>query len=320
MNVNMALNCPTNLSFSLIFVGMMRSYYGLLLLFVALLSGCGGCNVGEPYDGDENPLWEQHKVYGRVKTLKTEYFSPMIKDGKTVPGSSVGDNITMDSINAKGQLLVSKVFTLDGQLKNYDVFTYNPEGEIIAIETYTGTGMLSSHQEIYFNTDGKKLKQVVTLATDDGEKSYWRSWVYDSVGHLVESYVFGVDSTIASRETLTYYEGDSGKLHVHSLYVGRDTLKYINEYVYNTKGQDSILYRHRPNATGDSVTYQSKYEYTYDDKGNELTRNLLNPEGVVRAKSRYEYIFDDHGNWTQRIDIVDEETNVVKVRTFTYYE
>lgn len=299
---------------------MMKRFYGLLVLIITILSGCGGCGGGEPYHGDPNPLYELHKVFGRVKTLKTEYFSPMVKDGKTVPGSSVGDNITFDSISANGQLILSKVYTLDGQLKNYDLFTYNPDGEIIAIETYTGTGMRSSHQEAYFNADGKKQKQVVTLATDDGEKSYWRSWVYNDKGQLVESYVYGVDSTVASRETLTYYEGDSGKLHIHSLYVGRDTLKYINEYVYNAAGHDSILYRHRPNAAGDSVTYQSRYEYTFDSNGNELTRDLVTPEGVVRAKSRYEYIFDDHGNWTQRIDIIDGEANVVKVRTFTYYD
>ena len=298
----------------------MKHYYGLLVLMVALVSGCGGCNNSDPFTGDPNPLYDLHQVYGRVKTLKTEYFSPMVKNGKTVPGSSVGDNVTFDSINAQGQLILSKVYTLDGQLKTYDMFTYNPEGEIIAIETYTGTGILSSHQEVYFNEQGKKEKQIVTLTTNDGEKSYWRSWVYNDKGQLVESYVYGVDSTVASRETLTYYDGDSGKLHIHSLYVGRDTLKYKNEYVYNSKGQDSILYRYRPNATGDSVTYQSRYEYTFDDKGNELTRNLLNPEGVVRARSRYEYVFDDHGNWTQRIDIVDDEANVVKVRTFTYYD
>lgn len=298
----------------------MKHYYGLLLLLVALVSGCSSCHKGEQYTGDPNPLYDLHKVYGRVKTLKTEYFSPMVKDGEIVPGSSVGDNITFDSINAQGQLILSKVYTLDGQLKTYDIFTYNPDGEIIAIDTYTGTGVRSSHQEIYFNEKGKKTKQVVTLQTNDGERSYWRSWLYNENDQLVESFVYGVDSTVASKETLTYYEGDSGKLHIHSLYTGRDTLKYINEYVYNSLGQDSILYRHRPNANGDSVTYQSRYEYTYDGKGNELTRNLLNPEGIVRARSRFEYVFDDHDNWIQRIDFVDDEANVVKVRTFTYYD
>lgn len=296
---------------------MIRYYSGLLLLLFAVLAGC---DTPEPYTGNPNPLWDLHKVYGRVKTLKTEYFEPMMKDGKMVPGSHVGDNITWDSIDAKGQLFITKIFTLDGQLKKYETYIYNPKGQLIAIESFNGNGDNNTHQDIFFNDKDEKIKQVVTLKLPEGEKTYWRTWVYDSLGHVAESYVYDVDSMLASRETLSYYEGDSGKLHVHKLFIGMDSLKYYNEYVYDAQKRDSILFRFRPNVAGDSVVYQSKYLYTYDEMGNEINRKLINAEGEVRAESRFEYIFDDHKNWIQRIEYVDEEPNVVKVRTFTYYD
>lgn len=318
--VKVACLRPFNLAFCLIFVPMKRYFSGLMLLLVVLLAGCGGCEHNEPYTGNPNPLWDLLKVSGRVKTLKTEYFEPMMKNGAMVPGSHVGDNITWDSLDASGNVVITKIFTLDGQLKKYETYVFNPKGLLFGIESFNGNGVNNTHQDIYYNSEDKKIKQVVTLKMPDGDKTYWRTWQYDDRGNINESYVYDVDSMLASRETLTYYEGDSAKIHVHTLYIGMDSLKYKNEYVYDSQKRDSILHRFRPNEAGDSVTYQSRYEYTYDEKGNELTRKLVNAAGVVRAESRFEYIFDDHNNWIQRFEYVDGEPNVVKVRTFTYYD
>lgn len=298
---------------------MIRYVFVLIFSFTALLTGCSGCAQEQPYTGDPNPLWNLHKVYGRVKTLKTEYFEPMIKNGQLVPGSAVGESYTIDSIDAEGKLLNTKIFELGGGLKKTEMFLYNAQGQLIAIETKNGGGEVSTNQDLYYNTKGQKTKQVVTIKTADGDLSYWRTWLYDEKGQIVESYVYRSDTTVDNRETLTYYEADSGKIHLHSLYIGMDTLKYRNEYIYNSSGLDSILHRYRPLGKGDSVGYQSRYEYTHDSLGNELTRKLISPDGTVKASTQYEYQFDHHNNWTHRIETVDGEPAVIKVRTFTYY-
>ncbi len=289
--------------------------YGMLLL--VLLSGCDGCNSEEPYTGNPNPLLHIHKVYGRVKTVETKYFEALPREGKLVPGSQIGESYTWDSFDVSGNLLVSKVFSLGGGLMKEEHFTYNPAGQMIAIVTLNGNGDATIHQDIYYNDKGQKTKQVVTLHLEE-DQAYWRTWTYDSIGQLVESHVFRSDSVLDNRETLTYYPNDSGKVHVHTLFVGYDTLKYKNEYVYDGRGHDSILYRYRPLDNG-TVDYQSRYEYTFDDNGNELTRNLLTPQGVLRATTAYEYMLDSHKNWIQRIEVVDNEPNVIKMRTFSYY-
>lgn len=289
------------------------------MLPLALLSSCGGCEQQEPYTGDPNPLYSVHKVYGRVKTLKTEYFDIIMREGKMAPGSHVGETITFDTIDAQGRMLLTRIYAVGGGLKKTERFTYSGGDDITGIESLNSNGDATTHQELYYNEKGQKIKQVVTIHLPEGDEFYWRSWEYDSIGQMVETFVFKSDSTLDNRETVIYYPNDSGKIHIHSLYVGYDSLKYRNEYVYNQAGQDSILHRYRPLDDKGTVGYQSRYEYTYNDRGEELTRNLISPEGQIKAAVKYEYEYDDY-NWIRRYEIVDGELNVVKVRTYTYYE
>ncbi len=261
-----------------------------------------------------------HKIYGRVKTVRTEYFDVIQKEGKLVPGSHVGDNITMDSVDEKGNLLVSQVFAVGGGLRKSEKFIYNPKGKIIAIEAINGSGVVSSSQDLYYDEKGRKIKQVVHMHLPDGIETYWRTWAFDSIGQMVESLVYRSDTTLDSREVLTYYEQDSGKIYTHSLFVGYDSLKYRNQYEYSKAGFDSIIHRYRPIGNTDSIGYQSRYEYTFDERGEEVTRNLVSPEGQIRAKVLYTYEYDDHNNWIRRLETVDDEPSVFKVRTYTYYE
>lgn len=131
--------------------------------------------------------------------------------------------------------------------------------------------------------------------------------------------------TTDPRYSLKYeYKYTDGKLSEIQLIL--NTGKKFLSNVYNYKGnQREVL------SYTDDGELNSKYLYTFDDKGNDIERtdfNVQQPKVPEKGKFSFKYeSFDEKGNWTKRIFLKLEVENgkeiykplAIEYRTITYY-
>lgn len=151
------------------------------------------------------------------------------------------------------------------------------------------------------------------IYSSDKKGSITSKTYYNTNGDLIKHELFFYNE---SGKAIGYEKYNSGKLHSKESYIYDDSgkVKEIDytggrtEFIYDTNNNiaEKIVY----NNSG-SIFSRSKYEY---ENGKLITEILLAPEGTITEKIVYSY--DDKGNQISKIsynsdDVIEKETKII---------
>ncbi len=199
-----------------------------------------------------------------------------------------------DNVSAQSQLEATK----------FEIFKVEPDAQtnlkpttLKYKEVKYHRGDLLVRQDFYEVNNTLKGFEVITKEKDGGISNYYSvDSVLLAIYHL--AYIPGTDLVMRK-------EGFDGQT--------KDLLRIETyEYDNSTNGMKSkIIF----DASGSPVR---KYEMSLDDKGNEKTVAIMNPDGTAIANESYEVLASDNtGRWTERWGKVNGEVKTFQRRIFS---
>ena len=252
-----------------------------------------------------------------------------------------------------------------------DEYKYDDKGKLISFETSimdNDTWKKTSKEEYTYDNDGYEILYVNSiLVNDTWEKNAKSEYIYEDGKYLgFTAYVYINGECVKTKETriingesknlyeltLTYsnefvslmeytYDNDGNmQTKAYSKYINNEWAK-IDEYVY-INGEEKVICKASLNSNG---SLNDKYEYTYDNDGNMLTKvysKYINNEWVklkeyayynneektmysLELKTdgslnfKYEYVRDDEGNTITEKFSKYVNNAWLKMRVFKYF-
>ena len=225
------------------------------LLFITLNS------FGQIHKSDLQKL----RLIGKVKSIQETNFSGVEKSGK----------ITDEISNGKNK------------------YVYDQKGNQILEEGYHPNGNLIMKGVIILNEKGNKIE--TQNYGEDGKPWHKSKYVYDKKGNQIEENVYSNDGSLRCKFTNAYdNKGNQIESEFHQFHMREFT--EITKYVYDDKGNQ--IERHWYNEDK-RLIYLNKY--VYDEKGNEVEELSCKADGTIKFKTEYKYTFDSRGNWITRL-------------------
>ena len=262
------------------------------------------------------------------------YAGNFMKNSLEMQRKSKEQNPFQRNINFKRQSIPLK----SGQAvkQRLDSLSYIEEDDKGKIEfVYDVNGMLIQEREYYWDETTAKMTfgsvAETTYDTHKNEIQYMNTYLDDSTNQFVIEYkvIYSYDNNGNKIQAITYqpnndhlliqvdktdYTYDSkGKLvqQVTSSFdenTNQFVFWYKYEYTYNVNGNETQqIYYYWDSYNSKQWEPSSKYESTYDPKGNlilliESDRTYVNNTLLWVLRGKYEYTYDPNGNLTQELE------------------
>ncbi len=203
----------------------------------------------------------EKEFYGKVKTIREKMYEAEIVNGEIKTGKVIGsfyDNY-------------QTVYDNKGQKTQQDLYYFNDNLCYRYLFIYTKNGLLKEKQIL--DSDGKSLYKYI--------------YKYDENGNETEQNIVYHDGSLMNK-TKAQYSKDL--LMMKTFFDDKGNITTSNEYYYN---QDNKLIRFII-YEGSKKLISSRYEYTYDKKGNRLSEELYYSNDSLGHRCTYTY--DSRGN------------------------
>lgn len=184
--------------------------------------------------------------------------------------------------DADGDMLVGEYDT-DGNEIKYTVYCYDEDGELkldwwweaqynsegneISRRYYDANGELDWWWEAQYDSEGNKISYHYFDDYGDGEWNWWWEAEYDSDGRRTASYTYR-DERKRLKTTVKLYEytPEGERKIVYEYDTDGKTIDDMEMWEYNADGELTL---HA--LTHDLESWEFRYEWTYDERGNETT-------------------------------------------------
>lgn len=215
--------------------------------------------------------------------IKTEYISQFNEKGMRINylEESANKKVKIDFFYKENLLDKSYLNALQDskEVKSIDNFEHNDKGQLIKYSSSIG----GDNATVYFEYNNDKLIKEIKL---DG--SYSKQYFYSS----------DLDSII--QKDLVSEPNDEKIYRVQSFYYGEN-----DNLIKKTISQQGVIYW--------------TYNYEYDIEGNIIKVKSVNNKEETQF-TKFDYTYDSKGNWTEKVEI-DGEGNQIKImkRKIYYY-
>lgn len=193
-------------------------------------------------------------------------------------------------------------------------------------------GVLNSHYVSTSNFDeqGNRISEVIERSTDgddvfDERSTY--SYTYENGRQIKSEWVTGgMDGSIAKSAFFIFTYDEAGRivktLHETDNDNNPDTANIIaiTDYVYDENGNQTLYDYQTFNNGSQTPSYRNVHSYTYDAKGNTLTRTYRNYNGseIPSQDYGYTYTYNDAGQRTVLDYYWKENGELIQVRRTEY--
>lgn len=226
------------------------------LLFITLNS------FGQTYKND----LQMARMIGKVKSIQEANFYGIKKSGKITNEISKGKN---------------KYF-------------YDEKGSQILEESYHPNGNLIMKGVIILDDKGNRVE--TQNYGEDGKPWHKSKYVYDDKRNQIEEQIYNNDESLRCKSKYVYDDkGNQIESHFHQIQMREFTEE--TKYVYDDKGNRREVYWYNEDKR---LIYINKY--VYDDKGNQIEKLSCKPDGSIKFKTEYKYTFDSRGNWITKFE------------------
>ncbi|MDZ4757347.1 MAG: hypothetical protein SGJ10_04290 [Bacteroidota bacterium] len=256
-----------------------------------------------------------------------EYFNPeSYLDSKFVNVyNNAGHKITATAYRANGSTLYIDTFIYDNKGFLVESYIINPyerfnwkntyinyaKGTIAESRAYNYVENYKKYELNFiknnqYSSTGKEIQHKWVLG--DGRIYEIVQYKYDSKDTLVEKIVYSMDSILSRREAISY-----------------DKKKKIKETVvisYDEKGVPATEYQQHDwhGKLLKDTSSQHYISYSYHKYGNVKEVVEIKPNDDINSKTTYQYTYDKKGNWLSKTTFVNSEAKEFVERTIIYYE
>ena len=213
------------------------------------------------------------------------------------------------SVRTANEYLSETRLTLEGPRSWLD--TYNEKGNKLRSETYDLKNNLIV-LTVYGYLDGSRVSASKFVPREDGSKPGIGAGIGGSLSSNKKK-----DTRYDHRFDFKYDE--KRRLTEQTEFLSNGDTLWRRVFKYEGNQKEELFYSQNGSLTQREL-------YILDDKGNEIERTEVAPDGKVRSKVSFTYEFDSNGNWTKRTSswsVVDERLRPFEptavVRTITYY-
>jgi hypothetical protein len=277
----------------------------ILLIFIILLSACGGIKKGDQTDVKILGL------RGRVKSIKCSSYYAELKFGeikKGIKSSSKEDNIYY-YFNEKEVKIEEGEYGSYGAIQKKRLYKYNDKENLIQRSDfdskddflgktiYTRDNKGNLIEESKFNSKDEFVGKIIYIRDKKGNAI--ETNIYDSIGILNSKFKFEYDK--------------KGRI-LESRYYGPDDKLWEEKYIkYDEKGR----MKEEKLKIGTSIFVK---DLRYENKEtNDVTLMIRSKDFSIMSKTRYTYKYDKNNNWIEKISIEDEKPKTIKKRKIEYY-
>jgi hypothetical protein len=169
---------------------------------------------------------------------------------------------------------------------------------IILIE-FSAQALGNQIEQLMFKSNGSLDRKWVYLY--DKKKYLIEESVYSAAGVLGFKRIYKNDG-LGNRIEANGYKPDGSP---------QPGMKYTNQFDDKNNIREEKIYKA-------NEALELTFKFKYDDKGNIIEENQLQPNGDVGCKT-YKYEFDIEGNWIKKIEFRDDKPISVTERKIEYF-
>jgi YD repeat-containing protein len=182
------------------------------------------------------------------------------------------------------------------------LYEYDPGGEGRAERVWDGRGELVKETRVVYDARGQRIAEVA--AWSDGTFDNASFYTYDPEGRRVSGLHYNATAVI-NRNTCSY--DHQGRLIRE---------RFARNYQYDARGQLVVTpnlfeFGYEVLSTYDAQGHvrekivtdlsghpQTRSEFEYDERGNQIEERTYNERGTLTDHKQYRYEYDPAGNWT----------------------
>ena len=272
----------------------------LMLIMLSLcLFGCSGNKTENDPSGNNNNTPEENtaKENEWLCTKETYYYS----DGSI-------DYYVINNYDEGGKFFSLEEYDADNNLLSSGKSEYDDKGREIVYETYDENGDLDLRLEYEYDDKDQLIKE--TDYYYDGTPADYYVFEYDDRGNRTRMENTTEDGFLSYLSEFEYDEKDR-VVKAHYTFYGYDEWTYVYEYEGENEGPAKLIMYNSDNSI-DKIAYYSynsqdpkladsmeycdsennlmyRYEFRYDEYGNEISEATFDPQGNMLSMSEYEY-------------------------------
>ena len=254
--------------------------------------------------------WQKDGLQGKVKSFTCDYETTTYNPQGYIESftSEFGDTSTVYTYDAKGRLISSVCTDQDGKFSFGTTKTYDASGLLITSEEKDTFGCSISN----YNYNAQKQLTRINITSIDNTLLYADEYLYDSDGNNIR---------------INNYEEDAKEPWSYSIFAYDKKNKLVEKRDYERSAGEQPVAVYKYDAEG-LLTEETRYHKAaldtkmsvYYDKYCNVTLNQ-----VYFAKSnetnitKFIYTYDKKGNWLTREEYRGSKLNHKLEREITYY-
>jgi hypothetical protein len=270
--------------------------------------------------------WKEHKLKGRVKSLKETYYNKVKITKGVLVGKSVdfGYRYLFDSV---GNEVEWDIYFPGGKDWDQDLYQYDTYGHKTTSKKYSfsdDTSLITSSY-IYDNngnemeedchSDGEFLLKHVNKFDDNGNEIESATYSFDR-SSLYPIFTDKADTTKNKlvRESYYTYKRDGKGSAIEWLYYRVDTLKERAVFSYDGNGIVNESCQYKSNGS-----LEERRIYQNDGNGNSTEIKKYGPDGKMKESTTIKNEYDKVGNLVKCIEYQNDKPHYLTIYEITYY-
>lgn len=248
-------------------------------------------------------------LHGKVKTLTIRTFAALKKGDKIVKGDGIARmDYPPKTIYYNRQQQVTKLQKLntDGSVYSTTTKTYNAQGNQIAHKVFDHKKQLLFKALFQYDAKGRV---ILKKNFAEGELHTKRKIFYNDADRIIKEIWYSYDGNNIDTTTYTYaYNQYGDRIELTAKKNGQMSFQTFNEYTYDRKGQ--LLTKKEMGAeTGLEAIWK------YNQQGNVELKKAFEPDGSLNYKEVFTY--DKAGNKIEE-KVFEAGDKLINRRTSTY--
>lgn len=210
--------------------------------------------------------------------------------------------------NHKGAIIRIENYGNDATLDSKELYTYKND-KLTIVTTFNSTGKKDKSTLYEYDDLGRLVAQKKVNST--GKPQYLTTYLYNQKGLLAAQHKLIPSINYTMKESYTY-NAKGQKIEIaKTARIGTTKVQFS----YNGKGQ--LIKKSEYNAMGELYSV-IKYEYNSND--DKISLKKYDADGLMTYDEKYEYTYDPKGNWVQKLSFEKGEKVSVEKREIIYNE